>query len=917
MPQDEPENTVVVPCAPSGKPEKLTAPAPKAKGPVAPGAQGTVTAWNEESGSQRSSAVAGGGFAGTGDRGSINTGRHSALPSRRSQEGSKEKHTHRKSQLRYTIQHTHWYHSKTATRIRNLLHGKAWGLCMTVLLLVALFLPDIWVLAGSSTNAAIDIILFFVMILFGIELVFLSAVDATYFLSFFFIMDIVGTITMIFDISFMFGSDNSKVLQYTGDGGSKNNMMLLRATRAARVGARAGRLSRVLKMLRFLPFLKGAHSKQERGGIAGSISGQLANLLATRVACLTILLVVVIPLFDILTFPQSDYSLTVWTERLARAYSDPTRDVLSREAKLRSLLEQMNSFFARYYYGPYLACRGHKVGDRFVCLHEYTGWSPKKDAPPRPASAWEVTTADFMVAFNMHGPSRTEAAFAIVTIIFIMILMIFSGLVLSSVVTELAVRPLERMLQTVKDIAQTVFNFGGGNPEEQEEEEVYDIDSSSEMKLLEKVVQKLAIIADLQSGHDLEATEDMQEEDIGILNMMQGKNVIEEKVKQGRRSVAVGAVRRKNFMPAVKYEDFGMTQEVYQSWSYNTLNLTKPQKINLAMFDISRFHEPGVGYVNSELEVATLQKFVNEVEKNYLANPFHNFAHATDVLHAVARMMRIIQSEGFLVELEQYSLLVAACAHDLGHPGVNNGFLSEVGHELALQYNDRSPLENMHCAKLYQIVNLPACNIFSNFSKEQYREVRKYCIETILHTDMMGHNAMVKELQMVYQMNAEIFAASGDQVSPAAFEVFNQTDTKTLVLNNILHSADVSNPCRTWDCCQPWANMVLEEFFAQGDQEKMLGVPVQFLNDRDKLNRPNSQIGFLEFMIVPFFAAQIRLWTKLADLGSNLSNNIQHWQDMWVEETKPAEEEKKKVQARINRVVEVLEEAAGRIDVKK
>merc|ERR1719199_1128361 len=261
-------------------------------------------------------------------------------------------------------------------------------------------------------------------------------------------------------------------------------------------------------------------------------------------------------------------------------------------------------------------------------------------------------------------------------------------------------------------------------------------------------------------------------------------------------------------------------------------------------------------------------------------------------------MMRIIASENFLNELEQFSLLVGACAHDLGHPGVNNGFLSEVGHELALQYNDRSPLENMHCAKLYSIVNMPDSNVFANLTRDQYKEVRKYCIETILHTDMMGHNAMVKELQMCWEINSEVLIAAEGAVSLATIEVFNQSDIKALAMNNFLHSADMSNPCRTWDCCQPWAMKVLEEFFAQGDQEKMLGVPVQFLNDRDKLNRPNSQIGFLEFMIVPFFAAQIKLWPKLGELGTNLQINIQHWQELWVQESNPSEEEKKKVQGR-------------------
>merc|ERR1719345_570677 len=118
---------------------------------------------------------------------------------------------------------------------------------------------------------------------------------------------------------------------------------------------------------------------------------------------------------------------------------------------------------------------------------------------------------------------------------------------------------------------------------------------------------------------------------------------------------------------------------------------------------------------------------------------------------------------------------------------------------------------------------------------------------------------MVKELQMCFEMNAEILTASMGQSNLAVIELFNQQEVKALAMNNFMHSADVSNPCRTWDCCEPWAMRVLEEFFAQGDQEKLLGVPVQFLNDRDKLNRPNSQIGFLEFMIVPFYAAQIKL----------------------------------------------------------
>lgn len=841
-------------------------------------------------------------------QGTGSTGRLSQLPGAVSHA---KIHAPRKSQIRHKITGTAWYHGRAASMIRGVVHGKVWGFIMTIILLVALFMPDLWVISGAGTNLAIDITLFTVMVVFAVELACLSAVDATYFLSFFFFMDVIGTVTMVFDITFMLGMDHSSPKIYSGDGESKNNLMLLRATRAARVGVRAGRLSRVLRFLRFLPFLKTSNEQNEKGGIAGAISGQLANLLATRVACLTILLVIVIPLFDVLTFPQSDHSLRAWAERLGRLAVDETRDAASRQVAMNEALVQMRSFFDRYSYGPYKACLGVSGGvdKSWECTTTYTGWAPAHSTPDRMASAWEVGTDDFMIAFNMHYPTRTEAVFAIFTMIFIMFIMIFSGLVLSSVVTELAVRPLERMLQTVKDIASTVFKFAADSHDEEEAEE-YDIDSSSEMKLLEKVVQKLAIIADLQSGREMEATEDMQEEDIGILNMMQGKNVVEEKQKQDRRSVMPGQARRYCSKTAINYSEFGMTAEVHNSWNYNTITMSKPQKVNLAIFTISRFHEPGDGYVNSDAETATLQKFVSQVEKEYLANHFHNFAHAVDVLHTTSRLMRIIQSEHFLNELEQFAILIAACAHDLGHPGVNNGFLSEVGHELALQYNDRSPLENMHCSKLYAIVTEKEYNVFANLSRDQYKEVRKYCIDTILHTDMMGHNAMVKELQLLFQMNSEVFnLCEGGGNNIALMEVFNQGDAKALAMNNLLHSADVSNPCRTWDCCRPWAMLVLAEFFDQGDQEKMLGVPVQFLNDRDKLNRPNSQIGFLEFMIVPFFAAQIKLWPKMHDLGTNLQVNIQKWADEWVQEVAPAEEEKKKCQGRIDRVFNTLEDA--------
>merc|ERR1711959_729724 len=276
----------------------------------------------------------------------------------------------------------------------------------------------------------------------------------------------------------------------------------------------------------------------------------------------------------------------------------------------------------------------------------------------------------------------------------------------------------------------------------------------------------------------------------------------------------------------------------------------------------------------------------------------------------VFRIMRLIVSEAFLTELEQFAILIAAIGHDLGHPGFSNGFLTETSHELALKYNDRSPLENMHCARLFEIVSNAKTGIFSSFSKGQYQEVRKVCIEAILHTDMSHHFSMVKEVQMLYEMNSEILDASRELFyddnsefpTKEAVDYFRSAqDTKRLFRNLFLHVGDVSNPMKPFKICRIWAWQVLEEFFIQGDKEKELGITVQMLNDRDKVNRAFSQIGFIEFLVSPLLFAMCPVLPPMEESALQLISNATSWEHDWVRETipTPKEEEQKGVQDRI------------------
>ena len=45
-----------------------------------------------------------------------------------------------------------------------------------------------------------------------------------------------------------------------------------------------------------------------------------------------------------------------------------------------------------------------------------------------------------------------------------------------------------------------------------------------------------------------------------------------------------------------------------------------------------------------------------------------------------------------------------AAIHDVGQPGVNNVFYVKTRHPVAIRYNDKSVLENMHLAITYECI---------------------------------------------------------------------------------------------------------------------------------------------------------------------------------------------------------------------
>jgi 3'5'-cyclic nucleotide phosphodiesterase len=75
-----------------------------------------------------------------------------------------------------------------------------------------------------------------------------------------------------------------------------------------------------------------------------------------------------------------------------------------------------------------------------------------------------------------------------------------------------------------------------------------------------------------------------------------------------------------------------------------------------------------IGLRDKFTDARTMTAFVHALAGQYISNnPYHNWHHAIDVFQSTYRFIVVCEASMFLSELEIYSLLLAALAHDAGH----------------------------------------------------------------------------------------------------------------------------------------------------------------------------------------------------------------------------------------------------------
>ena len=276
--------------------------------------------------------------------------------------------------------------------------------------------------------------------------------------------------------------------------------------------------------------------------------------------------------------------------------------------------------------------------------------------------------------------------------------------------------------------------------------------------------------------------------------------------------------------------------------------------------------------------------FLTNVSEGYLESTlYHNSLHGADVCHSL--FIYILNSN--LEEicetsvLDLLGLVVSATGHDLGHPGYNNNFHVNSNSELALTYNDISCLENFHTSTLFRILRKDENNIFENMDVNDYKQIRKRMVNQILATDMINHamvlscvNAKISEWKInnnSKEKNKFVFLSGVEKT---------KFDEQQMMLNYLIHAADLGHNTQKFEISIHWVELLTQEFWNQGDKEKEKKLNISFLCDRNNVDVPPSQVGFLKGFILSTFDILVTIFPNLKFTLDNAKDNIKEWQKL-------------------------------------
>ena len=388
----------------------------------------------------------------------------------------------------------HWL----SQSFRRFTHTTVYFSLCIVCTLFSLYAEDVSVCwFPPSADLPISVLLTCCLALFSLDILACSVVRTGYFLSFFFFLDVVGTLSLILDIQFMLPLNLNSI--HDGSSSQRLNQSgnVLRITRFVR-------LFRVMQVLRVVKLFK-FHAEVEEAVVAGEKVGHTANkvglklaeLIDKRVISMLLGLIIILPFFtvDDSNYGQSQQVGLDILETLVLTHSpspstvNDTQDFLSKYESYHSTLLYL-SFPTSPPYTP-------------VSLDTSSLRSRDIDTFLAPQGS--------VALFDLSSQYYTTSLYSIILTSIIIAMFMAGSVLISKDVYQLVVAPLERMTSIIKKLAGTIC-FLTHDEEEGKALESADGEEkpSNETRVIEGIIEKLATIFQVQPDATMQGPKALQ-----------------------------------------------------------------------------------------------------------------------------------------------------------------------------------------------------------------------------------------------------------------------------------------------------------------------------------------------------------------------------------------------------------------------
>jgi len=131
----------------------------------------------------------------------------------------------------------------------------------------------------------------------------------------------------------------------------------------------------------------------------------------------------------------------------------------------------------------------------------------------------------------------------------------------------------------------------------------------------------------------------------------------------------------------------------------------------------------------------------------------------------------------------------------------------------------------------------------------------------VLATDMVKHGSSLNNFK--------------NRIKSENFDPYEYD--KQDIFDIMLHACDISNPSKPWKYTYEWAERILAEFFQQGDRERQRNLPITYLCDRYDINKAKSQIGFIDYVVLPLYISIETVFPSVKVFIRGLNENKVLW----------------------------------------